>query len=948
MAKPKLPKDQVDKTKKVVMKTLGALAVQYPGAAAVRQPAEYGLDVGAAQLTGKTPPKPPKRAKKGRMTASAQLPDVKSRMPGRADVDGNPIDGGDAQLPPADQENDDVEVEMHGDNDGDEGPDVEENDDGSANVYMDKKDVAPDIDSAEFDANLAEVLPDHVLDRLADKYMQRIEDAIEARKKRDEMYEEGLKRSGLGGPAPGGAEFEGASRVTHPVLAEAYVDFSASTMKELFPSQGPVRTQIEGDVNSDKIDKAQRKAAYMNHQLTKDIPEYRSELEILLTQLPAGGSQFLKIYWDDSLNRAVVDFVGIDEVVLPFNAKGFARANFKFHRLKKDEYDVDRDIANGLYRDVNLTLPAGFDEMTKTETENNKIEGKDFNWGANEDGQYILYEGTVMEDEFDDPMRPEDKTAPYIITIDEGSNKVLGLYRNWDQKDQKCEDIPYMVEFKFIPWRGAYGIGLPHLIGDLSAALTGCLRALLDSAHIQNSATAIKLKGRPGGETLSMSPTQVGEVDALAGDDIRKIIMPLAFNGPSPVLLQLLGFLEKGAKGVVTTSEEKVADATGDMPVGTTLALIEQGAKVFSSIHARLHESQHQALLIVHRLNYEHLPEKLVFGTGERDFILKQDFDGPMDIHPVSDPNIFSETQRFAQMQAVMAMAEKAPNIMSLQKCYERMLQLMKIPDYKELLLTPPKPTSQNAAAENVQMAMGKPVAAFPDQDHLAHIQVHLDFLKDPMFGMSQMMAKQTIPAMVEHLKQHMLFYYANLMQLEGKQNLGADISQTVNQDKSWQTDRNVSEALAHSSPVVMKALESAFADIPKLLQSAQQFLSQLAQQQQQDPAFQIAMAELQQRKQEHQDEMQFDNKKLIMNMQKMMKDQEFKVNQLQANMQKFAGMQKTAKSKVATEALVDMAKGKSDNANDLLETRMDNATAIEIAEMRGGSNMTNGKSMTH
>lgn len=821
--------------------------------------------------------------------------------------------------------------------DADEDSDVVENDDGSATITMSEEDAALDIGKVPFGVNLATVLPEHVLDTLSLKYMQLIENAIEARKKRDEQYEEGLKRAGLGDPAPGGAEFDGASRVTHPVLAEAYVDFSASAMKELFQPNGPVRVQIEGTPNEMKMDKAERKCAFMNHQLTKEIPEYRSELEILLTQLPAGGSQFLKIYHSGALGRIVVDFVGVDEFILPFNCKGFKRAPFKFHRLKKNEFEVNQDVSSGLYRDVSLTVATGFEDDTKTEMQTQKIEGKDFNWGANENGEYIFYEGTVFEDEFDDPKRPKGRECPYIVTLDEGSNKVLSIYRNWDEQDKKCEDIPYMVEFKFIPWRGAYGIGLPHLIGDLAAALTGTLRALLDSAHIQNSATALKLKGRPGGETVSASPTQVSEIDSLAGDDIRKVIMPLSFNGPSPVLLQLLGFLQTAAKGVVSTSEEKIAEAGNQMPVGTALALIEQGAKVFSSIHARLHEAQREALTIIHRLNFKHIQTKVTFGEDPRDYVTQQDFAGPLDIHPVSDPNIFSETQRFAQMQAVLAMAEKAPNVMSLAKCYERMLKLMRVPDFKELMLAPPPPKVQHPAAENVMMMMGKPTMAFPDQDHMAHLQVHLDFLKDQYFGMNQMYARAIIPQMLEHVKQHVAFWYGNLMRLEGRNHLGQEIADIQVQDKSWPTDRKVSEALARGSETVLKAMDMVLQKAKPVLDAAMNLLQQLSQQpQQQDPNFIIAMHELEQRKAEHGDEMKIEEQRLLQAMRKMMGDQAYKVHKLEQDMRRFVTSQQTAHDKTKTEALTDVSQEAMRSATKMHETEADNQVALEIAEMRG------------
>lgn len=836
-------------------------------------------------------------------------------------------------------------------------PEMEEHEDGSATFYLDKKDAEPSLKNAKWDDNLADHMSDHVLNDLSMKYMTLIEESIEARKKRDEMYDEGLKRAGLGGPAPGGAEFEGASRVTHPVLAEAYVDFSASAMKELFQPNGPVRTQIIGEQTEKKIDRATRKCEYMNWQLTKEVPEYRSELEILLTQLPAGGSQFLKLYYSHSLGRIVADFVGVDEFILPYNAKGFKRAPFKFHRMTKNEFDMNEDVNAGLYRDVSVMMSDPNDGESKTQTQTHKIEGKDFNWGANENGEFILFEGTCYEDSFDDPKRPEGRQCPYIITLDEGSNKVLSIYRNWEEKDDKCDDIPYMVEFKFIPWRGAYGIGLPHLIGDLAAALTGSLRALLDSAHIQNAAAGIKLKGRPGGETISASPTQVSEIDAMAGDDIRKIYMPLQFNGPSPVLLQLLGYLTSAAKGVVSTSEEKIADAGSQMPVGTVMALIEQGAKVYSSIHARLHRAQEEALTIVHRLNYRYMPNKVKFGEDDNDYVTREDFKGPLDIYPVSDPDIFSETQRYAQMQAIMAMAEKNPPAWKMNVLYERMLKLMKVPDYKELLTQPPKPKPTNPAAENVMMAMGTPAAVFPEQDHLAHLQVHLDFLKSPLFGMSVTVGLKLIPAMLEHIKQHMLFYYADCMRLEGRQNAGEDLSIMAQKDKSWQNDRDISEHLATASPIAMKATESAFEEAQPLLQKAIEFLQKNQPKPPHDPNIEVAMQELQQRAAEHKDDNAIEQQRLQQAMKKMMGDQEIRVKALEAQTQKAAGQLQAALDKINKESQTDLAgigmqvhgslvKEQMVAQNKMDVTEHNNETALEVAKERG-SGMTDGGSMT-
>ena len=822
--------------------------------------------------------------------------------------------------------------------------DVVENEDGSADVYIDP-DANVTGDIKEFYVNLATCLDPQELDSIGERYIRLIEDDIEARKERDKQQEEGLKRAGMGGPAPGGADFDGASRVTHPVLAEAYVDFSASAMKELFPSAGPVRTYIAGTVTDEKLEKAQRKRDYMNWQLTHEIVEYRSELESMLTQLPAGGSQFMKIFWSKDHGRAMVDFVPIDDFILPFSAKSYVRSQRKFHRLKKSQFEFQQDVDAGLYVSLDFGPPPDDPQnTTRSEAITDKIEGKDNNY-SQDDNEYVLYEGSVWEKFAEDPLRNKDRACPYIITIDEHTHKVIGLYRNWDpnQEPQKYEEQKYIVKFGFIPWRGAYDIGLPHLIGDLAASLTGALRALLDSAHIQNSAAGVKLKGRPSGQTVSMSPTQVGEVDAIGADDVRKVFMPLPFAGPSPVLLQLLGYLTDAAKGVVSTSEEKIADAGGNMPVGTTIALIEQGAKVFSSIHARLHHSQAECLEIIHRLNRQHIKDRVKFGEDDKDYVTREDFEGPLDVIPVSDPNIFSETQRFAQIQAVISLRASFPNVLDDDKILTRMFQLMKLPDYNDLFSKPPPPKPTHPAAENVYMAMGKPSLAFPEQDHIAHIQVHLDFLKHPMFGQNILISKVLIPSMTEHVKQHILFYYADLMRLEGKQQLGEDISDRAKKDKSWQTDRDISDALAKSSEVVMKTVEGTMQGVPPVIQQAMETMQKLMQPPMpNDPATMVAMKDIEQRAEAHKEDLALAAQRLQKDVTKMQNDFALKQATLQAQMDKVMKTLETQLKKANIEATTAIAEENIRSATELKKADDNNSTALQVAVTRG-SEMTTG-----
>jgi chaperonin GroES len=447
-------------------------------------------------------------------------------------------------------------------------------------------------------------MSDSELSEVAQTFLDLIGKDKEARKKRDEQYEEGLRRTGLGDDAPGGAQFQGATKVVHPMLTEACVDFAARAIKELFPSSGPVKDFIVGEVSGEKVEKAKRKTAFMNWQLTVQATEFRAELEQLLTQVPLGGAQYMKVTWNEARNRPEFLFVAIDDMYLPFAATNFYTAQRKTHVQYLTTIDYQRRVKSGMYRDVDLGPVTMEPDFSVAEQANNKIEGRN-ETSYNEDGLRTIYEIYTVAD------IEGDELLPYIISVDKTSGKVLSIYRNWDELDRAQEELLWFVEFPFVPWRGAYPIGLPHMVGGIAAASTGALRALLDSAHISNSQTMLKLKGGSrGGQSLEIQPTQVMEIEGgLAADDIRKLIMPLPYNPPSAVLFQLLGFLVDAGKGVIRTSMENIADGNANAPVGTTLAKIEQGMVVFSAIHARLHNSMQRLLSILHRLNGMYLDD---------------------------------------------------------------------------------------------------------------------------------------------------------------------------------------------------------------------------------------------------------------------------------------------------------------------------------------------------
>jgi len=745
--------------------------------------------------------------------------------------------------------------------DEEEKPDVEELPDGSAIVRLEES-RGPE-DNPDFYENLADVIDAFDLNDIAIKYLDLIEKDKEAREERDKQYEEGIRRTGLGNDAPGGAQFMGASKVVHPVMAETCVDFAARAIKELFPPDGPVKTKIIGELTEEKVDRAERKRDFMNWQLTEQIEEYRDEQEQMLTQLPLGGSQYLKLWYDDLKKRPCAEFVPIDNIYLSFAAANFYTAGrvTEVQDITQEEFEMR--VKSGLYIDIDIYRTTQEPDQTKAEKANDKVEGRKSE-NTNIDGiRRVFHIQTWLEVEDDKISNGE--RVPYILMIDENSRAVVGLYRNWEDGDPTYAKLDWLVEFKFIPWRGAYAIGLPHLIGGLSAALTGALRALLDSAHINNAPTMLKLKGaKISGQSTQIEVTQVSEIEGAPGvDDVRKIAMPVPFNPPNQVLFALLGWLDSAAKGVVTTAEEKIADVTSNAPVGTTQALIEQGAAVFSSIHARLHDSQRRVLRILARLNRWYLDEQYRAEAVEDLEISKDDFIRNSDIIPVSDPHIFAESQRYAQIQTLAARAAANPDLYNRLAVEKRILKQIKLPDVNEVLPDPQDVKEMNAALENVSMTLGKPVGAFPMQDHMAHIQSHLGYAMDPVFGSNPIVAPVFLPAVLEHLKQHLTLWYLN--QVDGY--TSAALGKPFNVLKIEPIMREAQKLLAAATQHVHMDSQEKLMPVAQTMTQMLQLLKQMQSPPPPDPATaaltQTAMADIQRKAAKDQADIQLDGARL-------------------------------------------------------------------------------------
>lgn len=801
--------------------------------------------------------------------------------------------------------------------------DIEELPDGSAVVRLDTN--GPQ-DNEDFYQNLADsdVIDAFELDSMALKFIELVGKDKQAREQRDKQYEDGIRRTGMGNDAPGGATFAGASKVVHPVMAEACIDFASRAIRELFPADGPTRTKILGDVDQDKVDIAERKRDFMNWQLTEQIEEFRDEQEQLFTQLPLGGSQYLKLWYDEDKKRPCAEFLPIDNVLLPFAASNFYTAPraTEVHNLSK--YEFDRRIASGLYRDGSFIRSTMDPEPTAAQKASDKVEGRSEN--ENEDGVRRVYHIYTWLEVKNDTFS-KGKMAPYILMIDDLESEVIGLYRNWEEGDDTMTKLDWVVEFKFIPWRGAYAVGLPHLIGGLSAALTGALRALMDSAHINNAATLLKLKGaKVSGQSQQVEVTQIAEIEAAPGvDDVRKLAMPMPFNPPSPVLFQLLGWLTSAAKGVVTTAEEKIADVNANTPVGTTQALIEQGAAVFSAIHARLHESQSRVLKVLSRINRWYLDDMRRGEVVEDLEIRREDFARVTDVIPVSDPHIFSETQRMAQTQAVISLMEKHPDMFNRRAVLMRFMKQIKVPGINELMTDAPAPEKLDAANENVAMTIGQSAFAYLEQDHFSHIVTHLKYASDPVFGANPMVAPTFLPKAMEHIKQHFALWYLTRMKGYVNRSLGRqpdDYAETVDPkelDKLFgaaagHVALDAQETLAKTMPVIQQMVEvlEKFKPKPEMTPDGQVLL-------------QTSMAETQRRAQRDQAEMQIkaqDNAaKLQLAAQKQMDEKDLAIEELQLKLAIAQGDQEM-KERIETARLTrDAARLRLDQDKTVIDT---------------------------
>ena len=592
-----------------------------------------------------------------------------------------------------------------------------------------------EVETEEYDhaANLAEVLDDDVLGDLSSDIRAKFREDVESREDWEEAIAKGLGLLGINYEERS-EPFLGASGVTHPLLSEAVTQFQAQAYKEMLPSGGPVKTQILGAPTKETEDQAQRVEDFMNYQITEIMEEYDPDTDQMLFYLPLTGSTFKKIYFDETKQRAVSKFVPAEDMVVPYSASDLRTAERVTHVVRMSYNDIRKLQVAGVYRDVELSETGDGDDEGAIQERADELLGLRPNYS---DDSYTLLECHIDLDlegfeDTDMEGNPSGIMLPYIVTIDQNSGKVLSVVRNFREQDALKRKRQYFVHFKFLPGFGFYGFGLLHTIGGLSRAATSILRQLIDAGTLSNLPAGFKARGvRIRNDDEPLNPGEFRDID-VPGGDLKNSIIPLPYKEPSGTLAQLLGVVVDSGRRFAQVADSKIADVNSQAPVGTTVALIEQGSKIISSIHKRLHYGQKQEFRMLAEIFSENPVPYPYFVGNVPPETMQADFDGRVDILPVSDPNIFSMSQRLSLAQTQLQMAQAAPQMHNLREAYRRMYDALDIKNIDAILPEPPQPKPTDPATENGNALKGMPLQAFPEQDHEAHVRAHIPFLSNP------------------------------------------------------------------------------------------------------------------------------------------------------------------------------------------------------------------------
>ena len=632
---------------------------------------------------------------------------------------------------------------------------IELDDDGGVTVDFDPS--GDDEEDGDFYRNLAEDVDDRELGSLSSDLMSQYDSNKASRSDWEDSYSKGLELLGFNYEERT-MPFRGASGVTHPLLAEAAIQFQAQAFNELLPSDGPVKTQVFGDTSSGQIQQANRVKEFMNYYIMNVMKEYTPEFDQMLFYLPLAGSTFKKVYYDEVLERAVSKFVPAENLIVPYETSDLDSCPIIAQVLRMPFNELRKKQVAGFYRDIPVLPSQSNNDLGGAQEEYDKIQGMS--------SSQIDYDCTLIEfhvdldlegfEELDEDGEPTGIKVPYIVTVSEDSGVVLSIRRNFVEDDAKREKIQYFVHYKFLPGFGFYGLGLIHAIGGLSRTATAALRQLIDAGTFSNLPAGFKTRGlRVRNEDEPLQPGEFRDVDA-PGGVLRDSLMPLPFKGPDATLYQLLGFVVDAGRRFATITDMKVGDGNQQAAVGTTIAMLEQGSRVMSAVHKRMHYAMREEFKLLARIMSEYLPSEYPYMVaGAQRSVKQEDFDDRIDVIPVSDPNIFSQSQRIALAQAELQLATQAPELHDMHEAYRRMYHALGVKDVDKIL----KPRAEEAlipkdpAQENIDALDSAILKAYEGQSHDAHIQAHLTFATSPIVAQMPMVGVNLLKHVLEHVK---------------------------------------------------------------------------------------------------------------------------------------------------------------------------------------------------
>ena len=667
---------------------------------------------------------------------------------------------------------------------------------GGAEVTFDPTTV-PGRQSEGHFANLAEDMSDSDLESLGQTLYNQYTEYKESRGDWEQSYREGLEL--LGFKYERRTEpFKGASGVNHPVLAEAVTQFQATAYKELLPSDGPVRTQILGDVTIAKEEQSKRVKNFMNYQLMDQMKEYEPEFDQMLFYLPLSGSTFKKVYYDELLGRAVSKFVPAEDLIVPYSATSLDDTDAIVHVIKMSGNELRKQQVAGFYRDVKLSDPP----VTENQVDEKKLQLEGISKDDQQD-QYTLYEmhtnlDLVGYEDMDENGMPTGIKLPYIITFADDNQTILSIRRNFKLDDPLKKKIDYFVQFKFLPGTGFYGFGLIHMIGGLTRTATAALRQLLDAGTLANLPAGFKTRGlRIRDDAQPLQPGEFRDVDA-PGGNIKDQFMQLPFKGPDATLLQLMGIVVNAGQRFASIADSQVGDMNQQAAVGTTVALLERGSRVMSAIHKRLYVGLKQEFKLLSEVFKTYLPSEYPYDVpGATRNVKVQDFDDKVDILPVADPNIFSQTQRISMAQTQLQLAQTNPQIHDIYQAYRAMYDALGVKNVNAILPAPVAPTPLDPSLEEIAAMGMKPFQAFPGQDHKAHIDSHLNFMKSNMV--------QNSPSVMAALQKNILERISLMAQEQIQLEFSAELLQAQQMQAVLKTNPQNPQVIAQANALTMK-----------------------------------------------------------------------------------------------------------------------------------------------